>query len=79
MYKTPLIVETPGGRGSADHLGRLEEQGRRDAEAQRLGGLEVDDELKRDELLDGEFSLLDREPLLERYGLGSPANHITAG
>jgi hypothetical protein len=33
--------------GSADHLGRLEEEGRRDGQAQGLRGLQVDDQLER--------------------------------
>jgi hypothetical protein len=37
-------------RGSADRVGRLEEEGWRYGQAQRLGGLEVDDELKRGSL-----------------------------
>jgi hypothetical protein len=37
---------------SADHLGRLEEERRRDRQAQSLGGLEVDDELERRGLLE---------------------------
>jgi hypothetical protein len=36
-----------GPRRSADHLGRLEEQGWRDGEAECLGGLQVDDQLER--------------------------------
>jgi hypothetical protein len=39
-------------RVSADHLGRLEEQRRRDGEAQGLGGLKVDHQLEFRGLLD---------------------------
>jgi hypothetical protein len=39
---------------SADHLVRLEEERRRDGEAQGLGGLEVDDQLERRGLLHGQ-------------------------
>ena len=42
-------------RGSADHLIRLEEEGGRDRQAQCLGGLEVDDQLKFRGLLDGKI------------------------
>jgi hypothetical protein len=37
-----------------DHLGRLEQEHRGDREAERLGGLEVDDKLKLHGLLDGQ-------------------------
>src|SRR5262245_3627893 len=43
---------------SADDFGRLEEEGWRDGQAQGLGSLEVDDELKGRGLLDGEVSRL---------------------
>ena len=42
----------------SDDLGRLEEEGRGDGQAQGLRGLEVDDELKLSGLLDGEVSRL---------------------
>jgi hypothetical protein len=42
--------------GLPDHVGRLEEEGWRDGQAQRLRGLEVDDELQDRGLLDGEVS-----------------------
>ena len=40
--------------GSSDHVVRLEEEGRRDGEAQGLRGLEVDDELELHGLLYGQ-------------------------
>jgi hypothetical protein len=42
--------------GLSDHLGGLEEERRRDGEAQGLGGLEVDDQLELAGLLDGQVS-----------------------
>jgi hypothetical protein len=38
-----------------DHLGRPQQRRRRDREAQRFGGLEVDDQLELGGLLDGEI------------------------
>jgi hypothetical protein len=45
-------------RRSADDLGGLEEDNRRNREPQRLGGLQIDDELERGGLLNGEVSWL---------------------
>jgi hypothetical protein len=42
--------------GSADHLGRLEEERRGDGEAQFFGGLEVEDQLELGGLLHGQVS-----------------------
>ena len=39
---------------SLDHLVRPQQQRRRDRQAERLGGLEVDDQLELGGLLDGE-------------------------
>ena len=41
-------------RGSANHLVRLEEEGRGNREAERLGRLEVDDQLELRRLLHGQ-------------------------
>jgi hypothetical protein len=40
------MAAAPGAVASADDFGRLEEEGRRDGEAQRLGGLQVDHQLR---------------------------------
>ena len=62
-------------RGSADHLVGLEQEGWGDGEAQRLGGLQVDDELKLGGLLHREIGRLgplekpvhvDRDPAIGR-------------
>jgi hypothetical protein len=45
-------------RGSADHLGGLEEEGWGNGQPERLGGLEVDDQLKGREFLDREIGRL---------------------
>src|SRR5262245_40555930 len=42
-------------KASLDHLVRPPQQRRRDRQAERLGGLEVDDQLELGGLLDGEF------------------------
>jgi hypothetical protein len=49
--KTHLTVEGIRRCGSADHLGRLDEEGWRDRQAQGLGGLQVDDQLEGGGLL----------------------------
>jgi len=47
----PPVVGAPGVAASAEHLGRLEEEGRRKGQAQRLGRLQVDHELEGGRLL----------------------------
>jgi hypothetical protein len=44
-------------RGSAHHLGRLEEERWGNGEAQRLGGLQINDQLEYSGLLDGQVGL----------------------
>jgi hypothetical protein len=46
-------------RGLPDHLGRLEEEGWRNRQTELLGRLEIDDQLERRRLLDGQISRLD--------------------
>ncbi len=63
------LQNTSGGgdarrRSSPDHLGRLEEERWGNGEAERLRGLEVDDQLERGGLLDGEVSGL---PTLDEF------------
>src|SRR4029453_14715711 len=52
LVRTEADLTLPGmTTGSADHLGRLEEEGWRDGQAQGLGGLQVDHQLERHRLL----------------------------
>jgi len=53
-----MAQERPGQRVLLDHLIRPQQQRLRDREAERLGGLEVDYQLKLGWLLDGEVSWL---------------------
>ena len=50
----PALEEARTSIASLDHLIRPQQQRRRDGEAERLGGLEVDDEFERRGLLDWE-------------------------
>jgi hypothetical protein len=58
ISSSAIRLETLFSRGHSlpNHLDGLEEQGRRDGEAQGLGSLEVDDQLERHGLLDGEVA-----------------------
>jgi hypothetical protein len=51
LAKTPLVAGVPGVAALANHVGRLKEEGWRYRQAERLGGLEVDDQLERGGLL----------------------------
>jgi hypothetical protein len=70
-------------RGSADDLGRMEENGWGDREAEGVGGREVDDQLERGGLLHGEIrglgafqDLVDiGSGLAEEVGLARPIGH----
>jgi hypothetical protein len=50
MYLTGVLWAPE--RGLANHLTRLEQDAWRDGQAERVGGLEIDDELKLHGLLD---------------------------
>src|SRR5262249_30440918 len=57
---------------SVDHLVRPQQQRGRDREAERLGGLHVDDEIKFRGLLDGQVSGLGALEDLVNVGRGTP-------
>ncbi len=59
---------------SLDHLVRSEQQRWRDRQTERLGGLDVDDQLKLYRRLDGK--LVGRRPLEDAIGIGRRALKI---
>jgi hypothetical protein len=52
--------------GSADHLVGLEEERRGDGEAERLGRLQVDDQLQRGGLLHGQIRGMTEPAVIDR-------------
>jgi hypothetical protein len=58
--------------GLLDDLIRQRQQGRRDREAERLGRLEVDDQLELGRLLDGEIAGFGAFQNLVHMGRGAP-------
>src|SRR5262249_33664090 len=70
----PHLSASVRGRGHdlLDHLIRPQQQRRRDGEAERLGGLEIDDEIEFRGLLDREVSGLGALEALVNVGRGAP-------
>jgi hypothetical protein len=72
MCKTHLVVGTPGGRSSPNHLGRLEEEGWGNSDPKGLGRLQVDHQRECGGLLDRQIGGVGAIEELPHGGSGAP-------